>query len=129
MRLSITNIEDEEFISSYLVKVLMSRIKYLLSTKNLLMMNNYLKKEFNTTVDNCIDAIEFSMNKLGKTYTISINNNTFEDKSHMKVVTLLRLIDYGTLNVRGLDIINEAFQYVSNHIREIYYSYIVKGGK
>lgn len=125
----IDDIFDKDFIENYIPFVILSRIKSVAKKKNLNHINEFLKRNYSITVDDVLNAIEFSINKYSKVYSIIINNNIIEQKSKEKVISLVKLIEYGNLEVKGTNLINSSFLYIKNHLNEIYMSYIVKGGR
>lgn len=129
MTLVLDGVLSEEFINNFVVKALKLKIASSLSKKDLTSMNEYLKNMFQTDVDSIIKQIDFSINKYNNTWTVSINNNIEEEKSQEKLISMLKLIEYGNLKVKGLNVINNSFKFVKNHIVELYKLYLMKGGK
>lgn len=123
MVLYIRDIYDEKFVKEYIPKIILSRIRGLRVKKDVSKINEFLMKTYNIDIDDVIDAIEFSINKNNHIYSVSIDNNTIEENSQEKVISLVKLIDYGNLHIKGLDLINSSFNYIRNYFKAIYRSY------
>ena len=120
---------SEKFIQDYVIKALIVKIHSFASESNLTRINEFLKDKYKIDVMTILKEMSFSINKYNNTRTVSINNNTYDEKSQEKIISLLKLIEYGNLRVKGLHIIDRAFKYIKSHINELYKLYIMKGGR
>lgn len=121
---------DNNFLDEFLPRVIVNRIYQQITNSNTIRMNDYLKSIFHVdvTVQDIIEQMMFSHNKLGNGCKFYVNPNIYEEKTQQKLISLLKLIDYGALGIRGLDIIVPTFKYVQENIAEIYYTYKLMGG-
>ena len=123
------DILDENFIKEFVPQIIRSKAFSLAKKRNVSQMNEYLKKNFDLTIDEVIEQIRFSFNHYGNIYSLAINNNIYEEKTNEKVISLVKLIDYGNLEVKGLNIINSSMYYVNNNLKGLYRYYQMKGGE
>lgn len=121
------DILDENFIKGFVPQIIISRVLLLAKKKNTLQMNEYLKKTFNLNIEEVIKQIRFSVNHYNDVYSLAINSNIFEEKTKEKVISLVKLIDYGNLEVKGLNIVNSSMYYVNNNLKSLYTYYQMKG--
>lgn len=129
MTIYLKDIYDDNFVKVYLPILTVMLIKYYASMKNLKPINDYLKKNYQITVDDVLDSIKLSFNKCNNVCSLSIDNNIIEPKSQEKVIALVKLIEYGNLDVKGLHVVDSTFRYIQSHLKEIYTTYKMKGGK
>ena len=122
------DILDEEFISKFIPQIIISKALWLSKRMNTQKMNEYLKSQFNLSIEEILKQLKFSTNHYNDTYSLRVDNNAYEEKSQEKLISLIKLIDYGNLDVRGLNIINLAIAYVSKNIKGLYKYYQMKGG-
>lgn len=120
------DILDEEFIHKFVPQVIRSRALLLAKKRNTTQMNEYLKKNFNITIEEVIKQIRFSINHYSNIYSLAINNNIYEEKTNEKVISLVKLIDYGNLEVKGLNIVNSSMYYINNNLKGLYRYYQMK---
>ena len=121
------DILDEEFIREFVPQVIRSRALILAKKKNTLQMNEYLKRNFNLTIEDVIKQVRFLINHYSNVYSLAINSSIFEEKTKEKIISLVKLIDYGNLEVKGLNIINSSMYYVNNNLKSLYRYYQMKG--
>lgn len=122
------DILDEEFISKFVPQIIVSRALLLASSKTTHQMNEYLKKNFKLPINDILKQLKFSTNRVNDTYLLIIDENVFEKSSNIRLISLIKLIDYGNLEVKGLNIINKSIDYVINNIKGLYQYYLMKGG-
>ena len=95
-------------------------------------MNKYLKDNFKTTIEDVIQLLSkkgFKFGKVKSLYSISVNYNIIESNSQLKLDTLIRLIDYGNVDIKGINLINSAVEYACDNVLNIYRAYKIKGGQ
>ena len=123
------DILDKEFISKFIPQIIISRALILAKKRNTQQMNEYLKKNLKLSIEEIINQIEFSINETNDRYSLSINSNIYENKTHERLISLVKLIDYGNLEIKGLNIINTSMYYVNNNLVGLYRYYQMKGGE
>ena len=128
MNLYLNGAFSRDFIEDYLIQLLYMKIRHILESKNTSRLDEFLYEKYGLNVATIIEQIKFSINKYNDTWEISVNNNIVEEKSQEKLIALVKLIEYGNIYIKGLQIINEAFRYVNVHIKEIYKLYQMRGG-
>lgn len=99
------------------------------SEKRSEIIDEYLKENFNIDLDTVIDNVCENLTideALGK-YRIHVNFNRTEPITGQNINTLVNLIDYGNLEIRGINLINASFNYVQDHYTELYHLYLMKG--
>ena len=128
MTIYIKDIFEPKFIKEFIPQIIVARVKSLVKSENVKQMNKFLKSNYAIDIDDVINALKFSINKVSNIYSSSVSNVAKERKSQEKVITLVKLIDYGNLHVKGLNIVNSSMNYVNNNIKVIYKHYMMKGG-
>lgn len=131
MRLYIYNYErdkDNYFVSVYLPKIIRLRLISSCKEKNTSLMNSYLKKVFNISL---IDVINKACSNIitmwsGTTCILSIDTNVYEMTSNEKLNSLIKLIDQGNLDVKGLNIFKEALEFIQHNMNSIYKIYTLE---
>ena len=129
MTIYIKDVFDSEFVKEFIPKIITARVGWLVKRKNLNKMNKFLKAQYGITVDDIVANLRFSVNKVAKAYSISVNNNIKEPKSQEKIISLVKLLDYGNLEIKGQDIVHSSMLYVNANLNAIYKAYMLKGGK
>ena len=117
------DILDEEFVKDFVPKIIIIRASNFIKRKNTIMMNEYLRKNFDISLEDVINQLKFSFNQYNNMYSLSINANIYENKSHEKLISLVKLIDSGNLEVKGLNIINSSMYYVKENLKGLYALY------
>ena len=56
-------------------------------------------------------------------YIIQINNNVYYPGLEVKVYTLCRLIEYGTIDIQGVDYFHQAYNYIIDNLDALYKEY------
>lgn len=120
---------DKDFIKNYVAPALKLKIESSLLDVSLTKMDAYLKATLNTDVASIVEQLEIATNKSPTAWVISISNNNFDKKSQEKIITLVKLIEYGNLEIKGLHVIEEAFKYIKEHVYALYKLYVMKGGE
>lgn len=117
------DILDEEFVKDFVPKIIIIRASNFIKRKNTIMMNEYLRKNFDISLEDVINQLKFSFNQYNNMYSLSIDANIYENKSHEKLISLVKLIDSGNLEVKGLNIINSSMYYVKENLKGLYALY------
>ena len=129
MTLYLDKVFSDKFIENYVIRALKEKIISSVHSKNLSQVNEFLKSEYGINVDTVLSSMEFSVNRVSDVYVISIDNNTIEEKSQEKVISLIKLIEYGNLKIKGLNVINDSFKYIKKHLKLLYRLYQMRGGR
>jgi len=128
MTIYFQDILDEDFIERLVPEIIITRVRTLAKDKSAKKMNDYLKKQYNISLEDIINQVKFSTNKVLNKYTLSINDNIFEKETNIRLLSLIKLIDYGNLEIKGINIFNSSMNYIKNNIKSIYKFYQLKGG-
>lgn len=125
------DIVDEKFIR-IIPKFIIKRIMDLIHENYYKVMQDYLKDNFDVTLEEVIVQLAskgFSYSKVKDLLIIRINDNIKEEKSQEKLSMLVRLIDYGNREIRGINLINSSIDYIRENILNIYRICQMKGGE
>ena len=131
MIIYLKDIVDEKFIR-IIPKFIINRMMSLISKNNYRVMQDYLKDNFDLSLEEIVTQIAlkgFSYSKVKDLLIIRINDNIKEEKSQEKLSTLIRLIDYGNREVRGINLINSSIEYIRENILNIYRYCQMRGEK
>jgi len=129
MTMYLNRLFSESFVDNYVMRALKEKIKNNVHSKNTTALNEFLETTYGINIDKVLNSIEFSKSLYDTVWVVSINDNTIEEKSQEKVISLVKLIEYGNLKVKGLNVINDAFKYIKSHLDVLYKFYQMKGGK
>lgn len=127
----ISYIQDDNFNTIIIPKLLKinlyNKYKKLIKDKKIKSINNYLELNFKLIF---IDILNVLLNNI---HIYNVNDKTvltIENNVKIKeynLDTLLRLIDFGNLEFKGLNLFNTAFKSVQNNLNIAYKIYL-KGG-
>lgn len=127
----ISNIGNEDFnnniLPSLVYRALCTNYNLCVRDKRLIPMNEYLVKNYDITIKELLDAINGNIvaNNRGNQCVIFINSNVLvKDK---QLGGLLRLVDNGNLEIKGVHLFDSSFNYVGNRI-DTFYNYYKIGG-
>ena len=129
MTIYLKDIVNENFIR-IIPQFIIRRVVDLISTNKYVAMQEYLKEHYKLSLEEIIEQLAtrgFSYNKVKDLYIIRINDNIEETKSKEKLSTLIRLVDYGNLEVRGIHLINSSIEYIKSNLLNIYRMFQLKG--
>lgn len=121
----------EKFISSKMIEFLRLNCSEEMNVR-LSSIESYIKDNYNIVVSSK-GLIEMAFNNLivikdNISYNLMLNNNIMVPKTVYKLDTFIRLIEYGNLDVKGTNIVNNTFKYIKNNIRLLYNVYQFNGG-
>ena len=131
MTIILKDIVNDNFIR-LIPKIIINKVVSLIVDNKYSAMQEYLKENYDITLEDIITQLAtkgFSYSKVKDLYIIRINDNIKEEKSQEKLSTLVRLIDYGNRDVRGINLINASLEYIKNNLLNIYRYYHMRGGK
>lgn len=125
----VSSIESEEFnykiLPTLIYKTLITKYNKLVKRKRVGNMNNYLKEHYNLTIEDIIKRAKTVVNNRGNQFIISIEQN--ETINGTPIETLIRLIDFGNMNIKGLNLFNAAFRFVENKLKTFFGYYMIGG--
>jgi len=90
-------------------------------------MDAYLRKTLGIGLDDVIDELAYGGIKVGKVknvYAIRIDTNAVEPKSGIKLVDLVKLIDYGNDEVSGIGLVDGTFKFIQDNLKAIYANFV-----
>ena len=125
MTILLKDIVNDNFIR-LIPKIIINKVVSLIVDNKYSAMQEYLKENYDITLEDIITQLAtkgFSYSKVKDLYIIRINDNIKEEKSQEKLSTLVRLIDYGNREVRGINLINSSLEYIKNNLLNIYRYY------
>lgn len=119
----------KEFINNFVVRALMLKIETSCIDATTTKMDKFLKDTYGIDVQTIVDNIKIKVSKGNGHWIVGIDTNNVEKKSQEKVISLVKLIEYGNLEIRGLHVIDDAFRYIKEHLYALYKLYMMKGGR
>jgi len=131
MIIYLKDIVSENFIR-IIPQFIIKRAFEQIEDKKYVAMQEYLKDNYKLSIEDVISQLAtkgFSYSKVKDLYIIRVNDNIKETKSQEKLSTLIRLIDYGNLDIRGVHLIDSTLNYIKSNILNIYRIYQMKGEK
>lgn len=117
---------DDNFVTNCIPKIIGNRIKGVCASKDTRVMDEYLKKMYGiTTIDVVREVAQnIDTNWYGSSCQIGINTNIYNAKSQQRLESLMKLIDTGNTDVKGLGIFREALMYITYYINAIHKVYL-----
>lgn len=131
MRLVFKHNIDENFIYSFLPKLMYSSAIKEIKKEKYKPMNKYLNKYYKYSLKNVVRDIfsNLYINKIDDSYTIELNPLMLFRDTNKSLKTMGNLVDYGNLNVQGVYLFSSIFQYVSKNTKFLYNVYLSKKHK
>lgn len=129
MTIYIKDIVSEDFVK-LIPSFILRRIYDLIAKNKYVAMQEYLEDNYNISIENIVNELMikgFNYNKVKNLYILRVDENVKESKSQEKLSTLIRLVDYGNMEVRGINLIHSSIEYIKNNILNIYRIYQMKG--
>ena len=129
MTIYLKDIISENFIK-IIPQFIIRRVLEQISKNNYVAMQEYLKENYKVSIEDVVRELAlkgFSYSKVKDLYIVRLNDNIKEEKSQEKLSTLIRLIDYGNLEIKGVHLINNSIEYIKDNILNIYRIYQMKG--
>lgn len=125
MSIYIPNNVDKEFILTTLKKYYLLYLKTSLfnsksKKESVELMNNYLVDNYNITLKEIFQAIldNILLTKQGDYYKLTINDSVMIKDYTLS--QLMRLVDYGNLEIKGLHIFNKVEKYIQSKLQAIF---------
>lgn len=132
----VSTYQDERFAREIIPRLIRLQVKDNLNkcmqSKEDLKIKSYIRTKYDEEFGQIIETLlhnkdAFIINKNGKQYIIEINPNIVVKTNGLSLESLIRMIDYGNLDVKGLHIVDSAMKYVQLMINDVYRLYM-KGG-
>lgn len=126
------NIDLTDFLTNYIPKKLFNYVLLNLNEDKLIQLDEYLNKHLGIK-ESSIDIIEYGFNNMfisdtGTGFIVMIDNNILIPDSSQKLINIINLINYGNLEVRGCNIVSQAFNYVESQLNNMVLLYRLKRG-
>ena len=131
MKLYIKDFGDINFIKIAFPKIIINQLIYNIKDKKCIKMENYLNLNYSISLLDVVECLKNNLivNKINNIYVIEINEMTLEKNSKVKLSSLIKLIDYGNIEVKGINLFNKVAKNLIRNIMEVYKLYMIKGGK
>ena len=129
MTIYLKDIVNENFVR-IIPQFIIRRVLEQIDKNHYIAMQEYLKENYKVSIEDVIKELAlrgFSYSKVKDLYIVRLNDNIKEEKSQQKLSTLVRLIDYGNLEIKGVHLINNSIEYIKDNILNIYRIYQMKG--
>jgi hypothetical protein len=128
----IIDTQDDIFASEFIPEVLRDYvIKNYRDVKakklNLYLENFNVKQSVRTILIYAIENLKIS--KEGNMYTLEIDKNKNVPNTAFNLDTVVKLITYGTIDVRGYDILLKAYEFITKKMKSLKKLYLAKNKK
>lgn len=131
MKLFISKDYPKRFVYSYLPKFIYRKALGELNNSTIANINKYLKDvlkinySLKDILSECIKYIYLS--EFGENYIIDLGNmNRFKDTDY-RTIDLLRLIEFGNIELKGTYLITKVYNFIREHCDYIYNYYYLSG--
>ena len=90
-------------------------------------MNDYLKDNYEVDIKTIFKEIinNILITTQDKDYKLTVNGNVFVNNYNLDM--LMRLVDYGNAEIRGLHIFNKAEKYIQDKLQALFTLHTLKG--
>lgn len=91
-----------------------------LSDSRFKLIQDYIESEYESTIT--IETLNYAIDSMQRTdngylHSFEINNNVLcNEVSKEKLITIIKLVEFGNLEVKGLSIFQETFDYIKANI-------------
>ena len=124
-QLSIPLDYPNHFVYQYLPKVITNMLYNKIARYKDSKMNSYLSDNYDMQIVELLPILcDIKIEKYRYGYIMQINTNRSKINSKYSVAEILHLIDYGNIEVKGLHIINNIFEYIRNNLNMLYRLYM-----
>jgi hypothetical protein len=123
-----------DFLTNFIPDKLFNYVMLNLNEEKVSSLDEYLYESLKIN-SSSTDVIEYGLKNLfisdtGSEFIVMIDSTLFMPKTNQNLLNLIKLIDYGNLEVKGLNIISEAFSYIVMQIQNLVklYKLTTRGG-
>ena len=120
VNLDTSSIPDlKDFFDVFLRDKMKEFIGLNLSDSRFKLIQTYIENEYESTIT--IETLNYAIDSMQRTdngylHSFEINNNVLcNEVSNEKLIAIIKLIEFGNLEVRGLNIFQETFDYIKNN--------------
>ena len=120
VNLDTSSIPDlKDFFDVFLRDKMKEFIGLNLSDSRFKLIQTYIENEYESTIT--IETLNYAIDSMQRTdngylHSFEINNNVLcNEVSNEKLIAIIKLIEFGNLEVRGLNIFQETFDYINNN--------------
>lgn len=130
MTLYATDIGDEAFIRHEVPSLLSKGLSDALASRDGSAMDAYLRSEHSVGLSDVMRfaCLSIEATKRGTMYMVGISDTAVEPKSGERISSLVRLVDFGNADVRGLGVMTQAVESLRSNFRQAYQMYQLRGG-
>lgn len=130
--LTFNDIEDEEILKKFIYEEIPEELKnnfvLLYDTNKTINLERYLKENLNISYS-IYDIVMFALNHLyitkdGNNVIVTFDQNVTLYNSYTKVIDILNLLEYGSLEIKAYPILSEIFKLFNQNAINIYNNYI-----
>lgn len=124
-----------DFLTNFIPEKLLNYVVLNLNEEKVSSLDEYLIESLKIN-NSSRDVIEYGLNNLfisdnGTEYIVRVDNNLLVPDTNQNLLTVIKLIEYGNLEVKGINLISQAFSYVVMQIQNFVDVYMLtrRGGK
>ena len=117
---------DDDFVLNCIPSIIATKIKGVCASKDTRVMDDYLSKMYGMTTMDVVNEVAQNIDTkwYGTSCQISINSNVYDIQKQQRLESLMKLIDVGNTEVKGLGIFREALMYITHYISSIHKIYL-----
>lgn len=124
-----------DFLTNFIPEKLLNYVVLNLNEEKVSSLDEYLIESLKIN-NSSRDIIEYGLNNLfisdnGTEYIVRVDNNLLVPDTNQNLLIVIKLIEYGNLEVKGINLISQAFSYVVMQIQNFVDVYMLtrRGGK
>ena len=123
LKINLNKISSEEFIEEYIPIIIESKIQSNYVNNKRRPIYKYIKDTYKISMSSLIrkvvDSLQFNI--YDNYEVISINPNIFIKND--KLISLVKLVDFGNLNIKGTKLFSSSMKWLQDNIEGIYAFY------
>lgn len=130
-KVTIKNYYNAEFIIKKIPKLFINLINNEFDRRENQNIFNYIKKYYKLNKFEIREAIIKNLvcSRYADKYIIYIDENYYFKKQNISLKSIINLIDFGNIEVRGINLTNNIFKLLSKNIKNLYKYYLLKWGE
>lgn len=124
-----------DFLTNFIPEKLLNYVVLNLNEEKVSSLDEYLIESLKIN-NSSRDVIEYGLNNLfisdnGTEYIVRVDNNLLVPDTNQNLLIVIKLIEYGNLEVKGINLISQAFSYVVMQLQNFVDVYMLtrRGGK